>query len=153
MIQDCHTLLVVHLSSHSAIALTASLINLTAEYYLNEKTNLFTLLTIMCSSLLCISLWLSTSLHLFPVQVTPMLSPADHISHSFCLTLHFPCVCVCVFGGGGVLMVKSTTKMSLPVNSDYLSLEKIARYRHACSNGSPYATNKPIDIKPRGRRW
>ncbi|TWW60551.1 cAMP-specific 3',5'-cyclic phosphodiesterase 4D [Takifugu flavidus] len=42
--------------------------------------------------------------------------------------------------------------MSLPVNSDYLSLEKIARYRHACSNGSPYATNKPIDIKPRGRR-
>ncbi|XP_065806216.1 3',5'-cyclic-AMP phosphodiesterase 4D isoform X4 [Labrus bergylta] len=42
--------------------------------------------------------------------------------------------------------------MSLPVNSDYLSLERIARYRHACSNGSPYATNKPIDIKPRGRR-
>lgn len=42
--------------------------------------------------------------------------------------------------------------MSLPVNSDYLSLEKIARYRHACSNGSPYATNKPIDIKPRARR-
>lgn len=44
------------------------------------------------------------------------------------------------------------TEMSLPVNSDYLSLERIARYRHACSNGSPYATNKPIDIKPRGRR-
>uniref|UniRef100_A0A3Q3VWD0 Phosphodiesterase n=1 Tax=Mola mola TaxID=94237 RepID=A0A3Q3VWD0_MOLML len=42
--------------------------------------------------------------------------------------------------------------MSLPVNSDYLSLERIARYRYACSNGSPYATNKPIDIKPRGRR-
>ncbi|KAK1893344.1 putative tRNA/rRNA methyltransferase YsgA, partial [Dissostichus eleginoides] len=29
--------------------------------------------------------------------------------------------------------------MSLPVNSDYLSLERIARYRHACSNGSPFA--------------
>jgi hypothetical protein len=43
-------------------------------------------------------------------------------------------------------------EMSLPVNSEYLSLEKIARYRHACSTGSPYATNKPIDIKPRGRR-
>lgn len=45
-----------------------------------------------------------------------------------------------------------TSTMSLPVNSEYLSLERIARYRHACSNGSPYATNKPIDIKPRGRR-
>ncbi|KAG5280703.1 hypothetical protein AALO_G00063070 [Alosa alosa] len=41
--------------------------------------------------------------------------------------------------------------MSLPVNSDLFSLEKIARYRHACSNGSPYAINKPIDIKPRKR--
>uniref|UniRef100_A0A8C6UXL5 Phosphodiesterase n=1 Tax=Neogobius melanostomus TaxID=47308 RepID=A0A8C6UXL5_9GOBI len=38
--------------------------------------------------------------------------------------------------------------MSLPVQSDYLSLERIARYRHACSKGSPYATHKPIDIKP-----
>lgn len=46
--------------------------------------------------------------------------------------------------------VKNRVKMSLPVN--YLSLEKIARYRHACSTGSPCATNKPIDIKPRGRR-
>ncbi|XP_041756582.1 cAMP-specific 3',5'-cyclic phosphodiesterase 4D isoform X4 [Coregonus clupeaformis] len=39
--------------------------------------------------------------------------------------------------------------MSLPANSE--SLERIARYRHACSNGSPYATNKPIDIKARRR--
>ncbi|XP_055742349.1 cAMP-specific 3',5'-cyclic phosphodiesterase 4D-like isoform X4 [Salvelinus fontinalis] len=39
--------------------------------------------------------------------------------------------------------------MSLPANSE--SLERIARYRHACSNGSPYATNKPIDIKPKRR--
>lgn len=56
------------------------------------------------------------------------------------------CVCTCV------LVVKRLFKMSLPVNSDYLSLERIARYRHACSNGSPFATNKPIDIKPRGRK-
>ncbi|XP_020324901.1 cAMP-specific 3',5'-cyclic phosphodiesterase 4D-like isoform X2 [Oncorhynchus kisutch] len=39
--------------------------------------------------------------------------------------------------------------MSLPVNAE--SLERIARYRHACSSGSPYATNKPIDIKARRR--
>uniref|UniRef100_A0A673WTJ2 Phosphodiesterase n=1 Tax=Salmo trutta TaxID=8032 RepID=A0A673WTJ2_SALTR len=39
--------------------------------------------------------------------------------------------------------------MSLPANSE--SLERIARYRHACSNGSPYTTNKPIDIKPKRR--
>ncbi|KAM9547175.1 3',5'-cyclic-AMP phosphodiesterase 4D-like isoform 2-T2 [Salvelinus alpinus] len=39
--------------------------------------------------------------------------------------------------------------MSLPANSE--SLERIARYRHACSSGSPYATNKPIDIKARRR--
>lgn len=42
--------------------------------------------------------------------------------------------------------------MSLPVNSEYLSLERIARYRYACSNGSPCAMNNPIDIKPRGKR-
>lgn len=42
--------------------------------------------------------------------------------------------------------------MSLPVHSEYLPLERIARYRHACSNGSPFATHKPIDIKPRCRR-
>lgn len=48
--------------------------------------------------------------------------------------------------------LRAPTRMSLPVNSEYLSLERIARYRHACSNGSPYATNKPIDIKPRCRR-
>ncbi|XP_014027736.1 cAMP-specific 3',5'-cyclic phosphodiesterase 4D isoform X3 [Salmo salar] len=39
--------------------------------------------------------------------------------------------------------------MSLPANSE--SLERIARYRHACSSGSPYSTNKPIDIKARRR--
>nr|XP_046203737.1 cAMP-specific 3',5'-cyclic phosphodiesterase 4D-like isoform X3 [Oncorhynchus gorbuscha] len=39
--------------------------------------------------------------------------------------------------------------MSLPANAE--SLERIARYRHACSSGSPYATNKPIDIKARRR--
>ncbi|XP_019908372.1 cAMP-specific 3',5'-cyclic phosphodiesterase 4D isoform X2 [Esox lucius] len=39
--------------------------------------------------------------------------------------------------------------MSLPANSE--SLKRIALYRHACSNGSPFATNKPIDIKPRRR--
>uniref|UniRef100_A0A9J8AJK4 Phosphodiesterase n=1 Tax=Cyprinus carpio carpio TaxID=630221 RepID=A0A9J8AJK4_CYPCA len=39
--------------------------------------------------------------------------------------------------------------MSLPANSELCSLERIARYRSACINGSPYAINKPIDIKPR----
>lgn len=61
------------------------------------------------------------------------------------------CVCVSVCARVRVLVVESLAKMSLPVNSD-LSLEKIARYRHACSNGSTYTTNKPIDIKPRGRK-
>uniref|UniRef100_A0A671QS71 Phosphodiesterase n=1 Tax=Sinocyclocheilus anshuiensis TaxID=1608454 RepID=A0A671QS71_9TELE len=38
--------------------------------------------------------------------------------------------------------------MSLPANSELCSLEKITRYRSACINGSPYAINKPIDVKP-----
>ncbi|MCJ8734777.1 hypothetical protein PDJAM_G00239290 [Pangasius djambal] len=42
--------------------------------------------------------------------------------------------------------------MSLPVSSELCSLERVARYRSACINGSPYAINKPIDIKGR-RRW
>ncbi|TRY88674.1 hypothetical protein DNTS_025692, partial [Danionella cerebrum] len=42
--------------------------------------------------------------------------------------------------------------MSLPANSELCSLERIARYRSACINGSPFAINKPIDIKPR-RKW
>ncbi|KAL7884732.1 hypothetical protein AOLI_G00075020 [Acnodon oligacanthus] len=42
--------------------------------------------------------------------------------------------------------------MSLPVCSELCSLERLARYRSACINGSPYAINKPIDIKGR-RRW
>lgn len=50
-------------------------------------------------------------------------------------------------------MIVNAAKMSLPVNSDYLSLERIARYRHACTSGSPYSTNKPIDIKPRRRGY
>lgn len=66
----------------------------------------------------------------------------DLFLHPF--TCFPPCFWVCVY--------HSWSKMSLPVNSDYQSLERIARYRHACSNGSPYATNKPIDIKPRVRR-
>lgn len=65
---DFQTLLVftVH---WSAITAGLDLINppAIAEYYLDEKINLFTLLTIMRSSLLGISLSLSTSLHLFPV--------------------------------------------------------------------------------------
>ncbi|GAA6106405.1 cAMP-specific 3',5'-cyclic phosphodiesterase 4D isoform X8 [Tachysurus ichikawai] len=41
--------------------------------------------------------------------------------------------------------------MSLPVSSELCSLERVARYRSACINGSPYAINKPIDIKGRRR--
>lgn len=131
--------------------MTASLINVTAEYYLKEKMNVFTRLTVTCSSLLHLSPSLSCSSHSHAEPCRPHLTLL--LSHSsFAFTQLCKRVCVCVFGGG-VLMVKSTIKMSLPVNSDCLSLEKIARYRHACSNGSPYATNKPIDIKPRGRRW
>ncbi|KAL6459145.1 hypothetical protein MHYP_G00326170 [Metynnis hypsauchen] len=46
----------------------------------------------------------------------------------------------------------SSAAMSLPVSSELCSLERLARYRSACINGSPYAINKPIDIKGR-RRW
>lgn len=95
----------------------------------------------LCSSLSCIS-----------------FSPLSHGP-----PLHMLCFCIfsltssaflhqCEFVRLSGPVVENTTKMSLPVNSDCLSLERIARYRHACSNGSPYATNKPIDIKPRGRR-
>ena len=108
---------------------------------------------------------ISLSLHLFPDQDTPILKPSPlKPLPPFCavsfirlfilsfLSLHlFWHQCVCEWGSQCVAVVKSL-KMSLPVNSDYLSLERIARYRHACSNGSPFATNKPIDIKPRGRR-
>ncbi|KAL4630167.1 cAMP-specific 3',5'-cyclic phosphodiesterase 4D isoform X6 [Arapaima gigas] len=41
--------------------------------------------------------------------------------------------------------------MSLPANSEFLCLERIARHRLAYGNGSPFATHKPIDIKPRRR--
>ncbi|KAJ8346080.1 hypothetical protein SKAU_G00302730 [Synaphobranchus kaupii] len=43
-------------------------------------------------------------------------------------------------------------EMSLPASSELLSLEKMARHRCAYNNGSPFAINKPIDIKAR-RRW
>ncbi|KAJ8260845.1 hypothetical protein COCON_G00165680 [Conger conger] len=46
----------------------------------------------------------------------------------------------------------SADEMSLPASSELLSLEKMGRHRCTYSNGSPYATNKPIDIKAR-RRW
>lgn len=104
----------------------------------------------LCSFLSCISP--SLSLHLFAVQVTPMLSsppPPTLLTLSVFLPLY---LFICLDTSVHVSVVESATKMSLPVNSEYLSLERIARYRHACSNGSPYATNKPIDIKPRGRR-
>ncbi|OBS59212.1 hypothetical protein A6R68_09663, partial [Neotoma lepida] len=41
--------------------------------------------------------------------------------------------------------------MSLPTSCEYLSLGKVARFRSAYVHGSPYAINKPIDIKPQRR--
>ncbi|XP_052381184.1 cAMP-specific 3',5'-cyclic phosphodiesterase 4D-like isoform X9 [Oncorhynchus keta] len=48
--------------------------------------------------------------------------------------------------------------MSLPASCELLSLERTSRQRHthpptngSPSNGSPFATNKPIDIKPKKR--
>ncbi|KAG5835116.1 hypothetical protein ANANG_G00268720 [Anguilla anguilla] len=47
---------------------------------------------------------------------------------------------------------RAAEEMSLPASSELLSLEKGSRHRCSYSNGSPFATNKPIDIKTR-RRW
>ena len=94
---------------------------------------------------------LQTSSHTVCFPAALHLVTCLHTSGCGCVSLGsvYVCVCarVCV-----CQWFRSATEMSLPVNSDYPSLERIARYRHACSNGSPYATNKPIDIKPRGRR-
>lgn len=129
----------------------------------------------LCTLLLpCLHLSLSLSIFLFFIlfQVTPILIPlfsSSFVTHSCTHThphtppsylvrwLYQP-----FFAPSSSFLLAYTPvhvwysslkqNMSLPVNSDYLSLEKIARYRHACSSGSPYATNKPIDIKPRDRR-
>ncbi|EMP41382.1 hypothetical protein UY3_01393 [Chelonia mydas] len=42
--------------------------------------------------------------------------------------------------------------MSLPSSCEHLTLEKVARFRSAYIHGSPYAINKPIDIKQQKRR-
>lgn len=44
-------------------------------------------------------------------------------------------------------------KMSLPPSCDHLALGKVARFQNACTHGSPYAINKPIDIKQQRRRY
>jgi len=44
-------------------------------------------------------------------------------------------------------------KMSLPSSCEHLTLEKVARFRSAYIHGSPYAINKPIDIKQQRRRY
>ncbi|KAL1266130.1 hypothetical protein QQF64_001805 [Cirrhinus molitorella] len=41
--------------------------------------------------------------------------------------------------------------MSLPARTDLLSLELLAKPRCMNTSGSPFATNKPIDIKARRR--
>uniref|UniRef100_A0A8C3XF86 Phosphodiesterase n=1 Tax=Cyanoderma ruficeps TaxID=181631 RepID=A0A8C3XF86_9PASS len=43
--------------------------------------------------------------------------------------------------------------MSLPPSCDHLALGKVARFQNACTHGSPYAINKPIDIKQQRRRF
>ncbi|XP_069605075.1 3',5'-cyclic-AMP phosphodiesterase 4D isoform X2 [Ranitomeya imitator] len=43
--------------------------------------------------------------------------------------------------------------MSLPSRCEYLTLEKVARYRSAYIHGSPYAINKPIDINQQRKRF
>ncbi|KAM8960253.1 3',5'-cyclic-AMP phosphodiesterase 4D isoform 2-T2 [Pelodytes ibericus] len=43
--------------------------------------------------------------------------------------------------------------MSLPSNCEYLTLEKVARFRSAYIHGSPYAINKPIDINQQRKRF
>jgi len=43
--------------------------------------------------------------------------------------------------------------MSLPSNCEHLTLKKVARLRSAYIHGSPYAINKPIDIKQQRRRY
>lgn len=43
--------------------------------------------------------------------------------------------------------------MSLPTSCEHLSLGKVPRFRGAYVHGSPYAINKPIDIKPQKRRF
>lgn len=60
-------------------------------------------------------------------------------------------------GGGRTALgrfpgARAADEMSLPASSELLSLEKGSRHRCSYSNGSPFATNKPIDIKAR-RRW
>lgn len=130
-----------------------------------RKDKLVCFTAALCSSLSCISLSRSPSLSIFlPIQVTPMLSPLlsshtplplsnwDSFIRVVTLSVRSRSLSSSVLTSACVVVVRSLAKMSLPVNSDYLSLERIARYRHACSSGSPYATNKPIDIKPRGRR-
>lgn len=95
---------------------------------------------------------------LFPMQVTPAVRLCSHSPPPFQRRpLHQACpsaypLSSSAFTSACVAALRSLAAMSLPVNSDYLPLERIARYRHACSSGSPCATNKPIDIKPRARR-
>uniref|UniRef100_A0A8C5M947 Phosphodiesterase n=1 Tax=Leptobrachium leishanense TaxID=445787 RepID=A0A8C5M947_9ANUR len=43
--------------------------------------------------------------------------------------------------------------MSLPSSCEYLTLEKVARFRSAYIHGSPYAINKPIDINQQRKRF
>ncbi|EOB00492.1 cAMP-specific 3',5'-cyclic phosphodiesterase 4D [Anas platyrhynchos] len=43
--------------------------------------------------------------------------------------------------------------MSLPSNCEHLTLKKVSRFRSAYIHGSPYAINKPIDIKQQKRRF
>uniref|UniRef100_A0A663N6S0 Phosphodiesterase n=1 Tax=Athene cunicularia TaxID=194338 RepID=A0A663N6S0_ATHCN len=43
--------------------------------------------------------------------------------------------------------------MSLPSSCEHLTLEKVSRFQSASIHGSPYAINKPIDIKQQRRRF